>query len=161
MDSSRKRQPIILQATDFAMLKTEIEFHLNRLTRRDAPEITFISHKIPMGFGDLINAEHSFSTTIPFPIAGRITDVISFGIGEVKEVEIKVTARTPAGIEEKLYTASEGFKEYSLLVDVPRLSFLTFTITNKGKEPVEIYIGLTFEERFRDEIKTLGFVKPL
>lgn len=160
MDSFNRgnNKPIVFAATDLEGLKEEIGQHLARAMQRRPRDITFVSYKIPFGFGGLVEAGEVIEKIIPFPIAGTLSDFMSYLPPSTKDVFIRITAvqkATSQVVEQRL---QDEHRLYKFKADIPAASFVRLQIMNKGKSAVDALVGFTFQERAANEIGTVNLI---
>ena len=154
MDSSN----IKLQGNSIPELKQEIAKHLDRALVRVPKDKTLTSYKIPMGFGCTIEAGERYSVTYPFGITGSLADFMSFLPPSTRDCWIKVTVSNSGITQQTEQRLQDDYRNYSIQLNVPRLSVVKIELDNRSKIAIEAVVGFTFQERRSDEIRTTELI---
>lgn len=158
MASSKSRSDKIqLQGRDIQSLKAELEIHLTTAMCRQHADVIVVANKVPMGFCCTVEPGLVYTEFFVFPVNGTLQDFISKIPDSCKDLFIEIQAVSATGTQINEARLRDGFRDYSIEVNIPAKTFCKITIRNEGKQSFEASIGFTYQQGKDYEIKEIEF----
>jgi len=138
--------PVVLHSQSLDELKEEVGRHLARVGLRQPAVKTFISRKIPAGFGSAIKAGESAEYSFPISLNGSIQDIFTYLDKNTKDVLLQLTIISQEGSQRIEIPIKDGFRSDKKTGVVKSNSVVLAKVINNSKDDIRCAVGFTFQE---------------
>jgi hypothetical protein len=138
--------PVVLHSQSFDELKEEVGRHLGRVGLRQPAVKTFISRKIPSGFGGLVKAGEMIEHSFPISLDGSVQDIFTYLDRNSKDVLLQLTIVSQEGSQRIEIPIRDGFRPDKKTGVVKKNSVVLAKVINNSKDDIRCAVGFTFQE---------------